>query len=216
MMVDCGVTVSQLNKCLCNIPIFEENLMALKLAKTAGWQNFILSDANHHYIDVILQHHDINSSFIEIATNGSRVESTESSSSIGGVTVSGEMTRLRIYPHQSIEAPHSCSLCPQNLCKGNVLDKWREEHSFSKVVYIGDGGGDFCPVVRLKAGDVALCRRNYTLHKMCIAATSEVASDAVAGHRVEAHVVEWSNGQDILSCFRDVCKTVSDVDDSKL
>ena len=32
---------------------------------------------------------------------------------------------------------------------------------YDRVVYIGDGGGDFCPCTRLLASDVAFARRRY-------------------------------------------------------
>ena len=216
MMMDFGITLSQLNECLCSIPMFEENITALKLAHSAGAINFILSDANHHYISIILDHHNIASSFKAIETNLSYVEDEPPPPSVapdqqgegGGRVV---LKRLRISPHQPADNPHVCALCPENLCKGNVLDQWREQYSFTKVLYVGDGGGDFCPALRLQAADVVLCRQNYPLHKKCMAAArsqqleshsgSELAESA---HHLAADMVQWSSGTDILSFFQDV------------
>lgn len=207
MMVDCGVTVSQLNDCLCSIPIFEENISALKLAHSAGAMNFILSDANQHYIAVILDHHNIASSFIAIETNFSHIEETPRDVSPSSTSVSsveereGEvLKRLRISPHQPIESPHKCTLCPQNLCKGQVFDQWRAQHCFTKVVYVGDGGGDFCPALRLHPADVLLCRKNFPLHKKCSRVTARQSPQS----QLQANVVPWSSGKDILSFFQDI------------
>lgn len=232
MMMDFGVTVSQLNECLCAIPIFEENITALKMAQSAGAMNFILSDANQHYISIILDHHNISSSFMAVETNLSCIEdvSLPSSTSVdeeeeaGGGAGGMSLKRLRISPHQPAGIPHACALCPHNLCKGNVLDQWRDQHSFAKVVYVGDGGGDFCPALRLKDTDVVLCRLNYPLHKKCCLAAkakaqseSEPESESSGGsgselsgqsyacqQQIQASVLQWSSGQDILSFFQDI------------
>ena len=47
---------------------------------------------------------------------------------------------------------HSCSVgCSPNMCKGEELTAFLAEHGdYDKVVYIGDGSNDFCPVVRLR------------------------------------------------------------------
>lgn len=49
------------------------------------------------------------------------------------------------------------------MCKGEELEAFLERHggrsAFDRVVYVGDGGNDYCPLLRLKEGDVALVRR---------------------------------------------------------
>lgn len=55
------------------------------------------------------------------------------------------------------------------MCKGDELDAWLEKHggkdSFDKIVYVGDGGNDFCPLLRMREGDLGLVRKNYELEK---------------------------------------------------
>lgn len=55
------------------------------------------------------------------------------------------------------------------MCKGDELDAWLEAHggkdSFDKIVYVGDGGNDFCPLLRMREGDLGLVRKNYELEK---------------------------------------------------
>ena len=67
--------------------------------------------------------------------------------------------RLHVRPHQPDETPHACPHCPINLCKGAVMERWLEELAPSRCVYVGDGGGDFCPSTRLRSGDAVLARR---------------------------------------------------------
>jgi pyridoxal phosphate phosphatase PHOSPHO2 len=212
MMTDFGITINELNDCLCSIPLFEDNITALKLAQSAGAMNFILSDANHHYITVILEHHNIVSSFVEIETNFSHIDGDDddaATASVDGAQVPPQQQQLRIFPHQPSGNPHSCALCPQNLCKGNVLDKWRDQYSFDKIVYVGDGAGDFCPVVRMDTSDVALCRQDCALLKKCLAAQQEAGAGVGAcalssDHRVRARVMQWSSGRDVLTYFQEI------------
>ena len=67
--------------------------------------------------------------------------------------------RLCIKPHQPTSLPHNCPNCPPNLCKGAVLEGWLSDVNPARVVYIGDGGGDFCPATRLREGDYLLARK---------------------------------------------------------
>lgn len=43
-----------------------------------------------------------------------------------------------------------CDFCPQNLCKGSALEAYiAQTGPFERVVYVGDGKNDICPVLRL-------------------------------------------------------------------
>jgi hypothetical protein len=42
-----------------------------------------------------------------------------------------------------------------------VLEEILMRHVYSKVIYLGDGLGDFCPCTRLGAADFVLARENY-------------------------------------------------------
>lgn len=197
MIKDYGITLSQLNECLCGIPIFKENIAALKLTQAAGAMNFVLSDANHHYISIILEHHNISSLFVAVETNLSCFEEELSQAPDGTEKV---CSLLRISPHQPADTPHHCPLCPHNLCKGNVLDMWRDQYALEKIVYVGDGGGDFCPALRLSHSDVVLCRSDFPLHKRCSATLAGEQSQ----HQLSSSVQQWSCGKDILSYFEKV------------
>lgn len=64
---------------------------------------------------------------------------------------------------------HSCRVgCSANMCKGDELDAFQQRHAdrkYERIVYVGDGGNDFCPIQRLGPNDVAFVRRNRGLAK---------------------------------------------------
>jgi len=181
MMAEEGVTLQAMNECLSKIPIFAENIEAVRLASERGCELAVLSDANTHYIDVILDHNGMLPLFSRIVTNYAKLDE------VTGV--------LCVAPHQPEDSPHSCTNCPPNLCKGGVLTAWRNElPADCRIVYIGDGGGDFCPCTTLREGDVILCRKQWSLHKKIKASEVPIA----------AEVVPWETGVHILETFQRV------------
>ena len=80
-----------------------------------------------------------------------------------------EGAALRVSPYQREDAPHGCALCPSNLCKGGVLDELLAQYNGTRprIVYVGDGGGDLCPCLRLRSelGDVCCARKDYKLSR---------------------------------------------------
>lgn len=64
---------------------------------------------------------------------------------------------------------HSCpNGCPENLCKGTVVDQYLSSQNFDQVVFVGDGYNDYCPGLRLRTStsDHLFAREGYGLHKM--------------------------------------------------
>lgn len=53
------------------------------------------------------------------------------------------------------------------MCKGDELEAWLAANggreAWSRIVYVGDGGNDFCPLLRMKEGDWALVRKDMEL-----------------------------------------------------
>lgn len=187
-----NISIEDINKALCEIPVFNETLEALKYAHSVGCTVCILSDANEHYIDIILAQHGILDLITYIATNKTSISSPSASDCINSCYCR-DSRRLHIYPYQPENDSHKCSLCPQNLCKGNVLDIWKESTPYSFIVYIGDGAEDFCPVTRLGEKDVVLCRANWPLHKNI--------SDCREGRVTQAKVAPWESGAELFTEF---------------
>lgn len=93
----------------------------------------VISDANDFGISRILTQliGDEEASTIPLLTNGSYI--TESGC-------------LQIAPYHWQK---ECVFCPPNLCKGNALSLYVQEHGpFDSIVYIGDGKNDICPATR--------------------------------------------------------------------
>ncbi|PWN50995.1 hypothetical protein IE53DRAFT_343096 [Violaceomyces palustris] len=115
----------------------------------------LLSNSNQVYIDTILGHHGLLPPnfdlFTEIITNPATW------------TPEGLLKLERRIPADSPNQ-HSCSVgCSPNMCKGEELEAFLERHggrsNFERIVYVGDGGNDYCPVLRLAEKDLALVRR---------------------------------------------------------
>lgn len=102
------------------------------------------------------------------------------------------MIRLDMYHVQD-----SCKLSTINLCKGQILDSYikaRKDQGmhFDRVVYVGDGKNDLCPILRLSERDLAFPRKDYMLIKILS------GSENYEIPKVKASVFPWSNGTEIL------------------
>mmetsp|Transcript_19713 Transcript_19713/g.47070 ORF Transcript_19713/g.47070 Transcript_19713/m.47070 type:complete len:203 (-) Transcript_19713:993-1601(-) len=159
-----GVTPRDISQCLHGIPFVPpsppvppqppmrtnqaqppEIPAATKRLKESGVDLRILSDSNTFFIDEILRFHGLASDFSLITTNHAHVD---------------EQSILRVsHCHE-----HACPRCPPNLCKGYWVRSWLESCP-GRVIYVGDGGGDFCGAIHLRAHDVVLPRKNWRLHK---------------------------------------------------
>jgi pyridoxal phosphate phosphatase PHOSPHO2 len=72
--------------------------------------------------------------------------------------------------HPKSEPPHPCTVgCLANMCKGDELDTYLAGHggkdSFDRISYVGDGGNDFCPLLRMREGDIAFVRQGFELEE---------------------------------------------------
>ncbi|KAE8539463.1 hypothetical protein D1P53_004564 [Cryptococcus gattii VGV] len=115
-----------------------------------------LSNSNEVYISTILEKHGLTDLFSEIITNPAHWSEEAPDHLIIG----------RRLP--ASEPPHGCSVgCLANMCKGDELDRYLAANggkdAFKKIVYIGDGGNDFCPLLRMRQGDLALVRKGLEL-----------------------------------------------------
>ncbi|KIM74350.1 hypothetical protein PILCRDRAFT_828346 [Piloderma croceum F 1598] len=146
-----GVTREQIEHALKIMPFHPAMVRAItKLKITANPETtlFCLSNANVVFISTILESKGLTALFEEIVTNPAEWDS------------SGLLNlRRKIDPSGP---QHSCKIgCSPNMCKGDELDAFLERHQpdFDRVIYVGDGSNDYCPVVRLRSQDMVLCRR---------------------------------------------------------
>uniref|UniRef100_A0A7S4BEG8 Uncharacterized protein n=1 Tax=Chrysotila carterae TaxID=13221 RepID=A0A7S4BEG8_CHRCT len=173
---DAGHSVEAMRTAQSRIPVLRGALEAVRLSAAAGAEQRVLSDANELYINWILEAIGIAPSFSAVETNGASVDATG---------------RLRVSPHQPTTQPHGCPLCPANLCKGAVIERWLASfETRPRVIYVGDGGGDFCAVTKLAADDVLLARQ--APHDRLLAKVKQPPE----GYAVAAKVFEWSEADD--------------------
>ncbi|ONM41047.1 Phosphoethanolamine/phosphocholine phosphatase [Zea mays] len=153
-----GKTPEDIRDCLRSAPLDTHVVSAVKTAAALGCDLKVVSDANTFFIETVLAHHGVLGCFSEIVTNPASVDADG---------------RLRISPfHDPASAPHGCSLCPDNMCKGKILGRIQATGSDKKrrrrFIYIGDGKGDYCPSLKLGEGDHVMARENYPLwHLIC-------------------------------------------------
>lgn len=111
-----------------------------------------------------------------------------------------EPNRLRIGRRLPADGPqHSCKVgCLVNMCKGDELDAWLAANggrdSWGKVIYVGDGGNDFCPLLRMKEGDWALVRKDMELD-------ARIKNEGVR-EGLEVEVKKWGQAWEIDEYFQ--------------
>jgi len=126
----------------------------LQASTTADVTFFCLSNSNSIFIKTILEDKHLTDLFTEIVTNPAKWTET------GMLDL-----RRRIDP---TGVQHGCKIgCSANMCKGEELVAFLERHQpgFDKVIYVGDGGNDFCPILRLRSQDLVLARKGRELEK---------------------------------------------------
>ncbi|CAN8230072.1 unnamed protein product [Cochlearia groenlandica] len=187
-----GRSVIDIEACLKNMPIDSHIIEAIKSAKSLGCDLKIVSDANKFFIEKILEKHGLLDCFSEIYTNPASVD---------------EDGKLRIFPyHSDASFQHSCNLCPPNLCKGIVMDHIRASPPNGQInrrfIYLGDGGGDFCPTLKLKECDSVMPRTNYPLWK-------RISDNPLL---IKAQVKEWSSAEELHKILLELVGRVSKED----
>ncbi|GKD87664.1 thiamine phosphate phosphatase-like protein [Tanacetum coccineum] len=173
-----GKTIEDIVNCLNRVPLHPQIVSAIQSAHAQGYLLIlninilddeglyadsndlkVLSDANQFFIETILKNHGVYDCFSEIITNPIAVD---------------KEGRLRIFPYHGSEMPpHGCDLCPPSLCK--------------VIIYIGDGGGDFCPTLKLGKEDHVMPRNDFPLHNLILKSFVPV--------KPEVH--EWSDGDEL-------------------
>lgn len=195
MQVEYNISIEHIIESLKNIPIFEENMNLIKKLKELKIPMAIVSDANVFYIDTILKHFGFEKDFFGIITNASKLEDG----------------KLRIKPYHDPLVPHKCENCPENLCKSlalEVLTSNSSEMENKSIIYIGDGGGDFCPSSRLLLQNIdnrknkhyICCRKEWTLHEKLVDYISNDMNSLVLNDLIE-YIYAWNDGLDLYNAI---------------
>jgi len=139
-----------------------ESLATTATAAAATTNQMILSDGNSLFIGAFLEHHGLTDYFgYGVVTNYGQWKQLNAD---GAVVLS-------VTHHSQQYGGHSCDRCSTNLCKSQALQKTLEQqvcenkgcknslHKRPRIVYVGDGANDACPVLKvLGVGDVMLAR----------------------------------------------------------
>ncbi|KAH8396385.1 hypothetical protein KR222_009564, partial [Zaprionus bogoriensis] len=155
-------------RCLAAVP----GMMRLirQLAMVPGMEMCIMSDANCFFITEWLDAHGIGDIFKRVYTNPSSIQ---------------EQGELIVHPYEQQTA---CRLCPVNLCKGGIMRGLMRCTCYGRIIYVGDGGNDLCPILQLRAGDVACVRRGFELHGRLPAYRK----------RLRCQVFSWRDGHELM------------------
>ncbi|KAL6882052.1 hypothetical protein ACP4OV_011524 [Aristida adscensionis] len=168
-----GKTAEDIRDCLRSAPLDKHVVSAITTAAALGCDLKVVSDANTFFIETVLAHHGVLGCFSEICTNPARVDADG---------------RLRISPyHDATSAPHGCSLCPENMCKGKIIERIQAADGAKHYIYIGDGKGDYCPSLKLGEADCVMPKENYPLWNL-ICSNKQL---------LKAEVHPWKNGEEL-------------------
>lgn len=195
-----GKTIEDIEQVLKRTPIHPRIVPAIKSAYDSGCELRIVSDANMFFIETILKHHGIIYYFSEINTNPSFVD---------------QQGKLRIFPYHdftSCNSPHGCiNPCPPNMCKGLIIERIQasilsmEGKKKTKMIYLGDGLGDYCPSLKLNEGDYLMPRKNFPVWDL-ISKNSKL---------VKAEIHEWSNGEELEYILLQIINKISKEEEDK-
>ncbi|KAF5283750.1 hypothetical protein FQR65_LT02644 [Abscondita terminalis] len=156
-----------------------------------NFDSIIISDANSFFIQKWLEQQHLGYCVKQVFTNPARFED--------------DLLKIEMYHVQ-----RTCSLSTINLCKGQILDEFvqtqrEKDIEYSKIVYVGDGVNDFCPMLRLNAGDLACCRKGFS----CAEIVKNVLMKKPYKNKlyeINADVLMWDNGLDILNKIKETAK----------
>ncbi|KAH7492533.1 Thiamine phosphate phosphatase-like protein [Phytophthora ramorum] len=188
------VTPDLIRESVAKIPVQARMIDAVRMAvEVFGAVVKVISDGNTFYIKSMLEHRELTEHVKEVFANPVDFEAGHDG-----------RTRIRIRPyHADHLEPIGCPWCPSNMCKGRILDSIRETQPFSRVIYVGDGTGDFCPGSRLTKNDVVLAR-SHLLNGEPYGFQRRINENPGV---VLAPVVPWSTGYDIYRRFALFCQS---------
>ncbi|KAJ2917741.1 hypothetical protein MD484_g2639, partial [Candolleomyces efflorescens] len=147
-----GIKREQIENALRVMPFHPAMARGVDNLKKTGRTTFLcLSNSNSVFISTILEDKKLTHIFSEVITNPAHWEDELLS------------LRRRVDPSGP---QHACTVgCSPNMCKGEELEAFlaRNGQEYDRVVYVGDGSNDFCPILRMREQDLVLCRSHRGL-----------------------------------------------------
>lgn len=94
-------------------------------------------------------------------------------------------------------------LFPQGLVMDHIrASSSRKDQVLTRFIYLGDGGGDFCPTLKLRECDCVMPRTNYPLWKRISDKSSLIKAD----------VKEWSSAEELQRILMQLVSTMTKED----
>ena len=81
-----------------------------------------------------------------------------------------------------------------------VIKRIQASISTEKLIYLGDGSGDFCPSSKLGAGDYVMPRKNFPLWDLICRNPN----------LIKAEIHEWSDGEELELVLLHLIKKISE------
>ena len=173
-----GYDIKKKKKCLNTFelaPKFKELFNYLQLNKNQ-FEIYILSSACDFSIEYLLNKFNIKNLFDGLLCN----------------KVKEDEENMLILKQSAID--ENCELCYPNQCKYKLFyDSFNEKiNTYNNIIYVCDGGNDFCIARKLNAKDYLMIRKNYRLDKILNKHNSEV----------QCKKYKWENGEDIINILK--------------
>lgn len=162
----------------------EELLAALH---ANGHKIIIISDSNSLFIEWWLKSRKLDRAVSRVFTNPAYFD---------------DDGRLKV---DMYHMQRTCNLSSINLCKGKILMDFIDEQRaqnvyYDRIVYIGDGKNDLCPILRLSEADLACPRKDYVLIKRLTKLSHDMYPVAT--------IMAWKDGKDLLQNLKEVLRVV--------
>jgi pyridoxal phosphate phosphatase PHOSPHO2 len=61
---------------------------------------------------------------------------------------------------------NKCQICEPNLCKGSIIDQYRDRNLYDRIIFIGDGDNDVCAALHLNKTDYVFAKIDHTSNKI--------------------------------------------------
>ncbi|XP_060066943.1 pyridoxal phosphate phosphatase PHOSPHO2-like [Ylistrum balloti] len=184
-----GARQHDIQKCLTEIPLTSGFKQLLDYAHKQGHDCIIISDSNSFFIRYILECYNLENIISKVYTNPAEFDKEG-------------CLKIDLYHHQDW-----CNLSTVNLCKGHILTEHIREqavlgHTYSRVVYVGDGSNDLCPALTLSDKDYICPRVNLRLWKKVNAILA--GDEKFKKYSLKARVLEWESGTEILKMIKEL------------
>lgn len=184
-----GVTEADLKSCIEELPLCDGMEELLRYLAAETFEVIIVSDSNSMFIKYSLEKFQLTDVVNAVYTNPAYYSQNG-------------CLKIDWYHRQDW-----CDLSTENLCKGHILDdhiakKQEDNVVFDYIIYVGDGGNDLCPALRLREQDYICPRKNFSLWKKFkkLGMLNGENSDG----KLKAKVVDWDSGLQILDLVKDL------------